>query len=254
MSQPSNIRPLGNGHFSYTRAVGPDELSPLSSSSSSADSEAVSSESDSPPVSPAPAHRQAPAPPFIHQIRATRVVTEASFVLEELSDSDDSDDAGLDIIRPYKIEDAESERSRSRSRNPPEVVDRSVISDLKNLNCSDSDSSESDLDDFQEMLRRTRLEKRHRRMTSGSIGKRTISESIGSDSDREDLKLDANEVGSSARRLRRRLGDRRSLLFQDPPPRIDELEEHIDEWDTEALARELPYYTLEYISMEVDSP
>ena len=98
-------------------------------------------------------------------------------------------------------------------------------------------------------------------MTSGSIGKRTISESIGSDSDREDVLpfLEVNEVGSSARRLRRKVGDRRSLQFQDPPPpRIEELEEpptSEDEMlDGETLARELPYYTLEYISMEIDSP
>ena len=90
-------------------------------------------------------------------------------------------------------------------------------------------------------------------MSSGSIGKRTISESIGSDSDREDLQqfLDMNDVGSSARRLRRRVGDRWSLQFQDPPPRIDEIEEH-EELDGEFLAKELPYYN--YISMEIDSP
>ncbi|ERT02685.1 hypothetical protein HMPREF1624_00986 [Sporothrix schenckii ATCC 58251] len=134
------------------------------------------------------------------------------------------------------------------------------------------DEDEEDGSDFDENAHnlfrlKQRAERRRRRMTSGSISKRTISESIGSDTDNEDLMamLDESEVGSSARRLRRRIGDRHSLQFQDPPPpRIDELEEpdtsdnedDVKELtrDGETLARELPYYTLEYISMEVDSP
>jgi hypothetical protein len=134
---------------------------------------------------------------------------------------------------------------------------------LRNLDCSD-DSDDADLDDdvdFQKFLVRSRLEKRRKRMSSGSIGKRSITESIGSDTDMEDLKvqyLDASQAGSSARRLRRKLGNRQSLQFQDPPlPRIDQADEpntSDDEFlDDEAL-KELPYYTLDYITMEVDSP
>ena len=138
-----------------------------------------------------------------------------------------------------------------------------MLSSLRDLSCG-SESDEADLDEaeYDHFRLRQRETRRLRRLNSGSIGKRTISESIGSGSDREDIRaalLDAAEVGSSARRLRRRVGDRRSLNFQDPPPsRIDELEEPDSSDDDmvevgEALAKELPYYTLEYISMEVDS-
>ena len=108
-------------------------------------------------------------------------------------------------------------------------------------------------------------------MSSGSIGKRTFRESIGSASDREDLRaalLDETIMGaamgtgpSTARRLRRKTNDRRSMQFHDQQthPRIDELEEpnsSDDEMLTvgEALAKELPYYTIhDYVTMEVDS-
>lgn len=130
---------------------------------------------------------------------------------------------------------------------------------LGNLNCSDSDETDLEEHEYKEFLIKRRMAARHKRMTSGSIGKRTISESIGSDTDREDIRsfLGAEEAGSSARRLRRRVGDRRSLQFPDPPPpRIEELDEPGSSDDEllagESLARELPYY--EYVSMEIDSP
>jgi len=184
---------------------------------------------------------------------------QAAFTVEELSDFVDSGDERLNVIRPHAIEYADSDRSRSTSRHPPEI-DPAVVHNLGNLNCS-SESDETDIDDvdFKEVLVRRREHRRRRRMTSGSIGKRTISESIGSDTDLEDLKafLDSNDLGSSARRLRRKVGNRHSLQFQDPPPsRIEELDEPDSSDDeihiSETLARELPYY--EYLTMEVDSP
>jgi hypothetical protein len=186
-------------------------------------------------------------------------VTQTELIVEELSDFGDSDDERPGVVRPCAIEYAESDRSRSTSRNRPEI-DPKMMYNLGNLNCSDnSDDSDLDEHEYQAFLIRQRAEKRRKRMSSGSIGKRTISESIGSDTDREDIRsfLGAEEAGSSARRLRRRVGDRRSLQFQDPPPpRIDELDEPNSSEDEifigESLARELPYY--EYVSMEVDSP
>ena len=223
-------------------------------------------------------------------------VVEAALIIEEVSDFD-SDNGLIQALQPYSIEEAESERekspdpkrnrsgklnpaqarrrSSSRYARPPDL-DRSVMSGLREFSfraesdeeaiAEDDDGSDYDQathDLFRQMLRD---EKRRRRLTSGSISKRTITESIGSGSDREDIcsTIDPNEAGSSARRLRRRL-ERHSLLFTDPPaPRIDELDEpetsdnedDVKEliWDGESLARELPYYTLEYISMEVDSP
>lgn len=220
-------------------------------------------------------------------------------IIEEVSDFD-SDNGRIQVILPYEIEEAESEREKTPDPNQnrsgklnlgkarrrssarlsrlPEI-DRSVMSGLRGfsfrndsdeealLDEDDEDGSDFDENAYNIFRLKQRDERRRRRMTSGSISKRTISESIGSDTDNEDLSamLDASDVGSSARRLRRRIGDRHSLQFQDPPPpRIDELEEpdtsdnedDVKELtrDGETLARELPYYTLEYISMEVDSP
>lgn len=259
MPQDSNIQPLGTGHsFSYNRPpFRPEDLSPRSSSSSSADSEAASSDSGSPPRSASSGRPDVPVPPFIHQIRAIITTSTSALSIEECTDFDDSDDDRLGVIRPHAIEDAESERSRSRSRTRPEL-DPHVVRGINGLNCDDTESDDSDIDEedarFQEMLRMARLARRRKRMSSGSIGKRTISESIGSDTDLEDLQqqlLEMSEAGSSARRLRRRVGDRWSLQFPDPPPRIDETEEY-EEIDGESLAKELPYYN--YVSMEIDSP
>ncbi|KAK3321544.1 hypothetical protein B0H66DRAFT_173836 [Apodospora peruviana] len=264
------LQPVGAGpNFNFTRAINPNQLSPQSSSSSAvSDSESEASDTaPSRPITPARA-RPAPTPPAGQgqgQGRRTgRIVTQvqAAFTVEELSDFEDSEDERLDVIRPHAIEYAESDRSRSRSRHPPEI-DPSIMQNLGRLQCS-SDSDESDVDEaeYRDFITKRREEKRRRRMTSGSIGKRTITESIGSGSDREDLKpfLGADEVGSSARRLRRRVDNRRSLQFQDPPPpRIEELDEPESSDDdiliSETLARELPYYEIEsYLSMEIDSP
>jgi hypothetical protein len=178
-----------------------------------------------------------------------------------MGDFEDDDEERLEAVLPDHVEYPDSDRSLSRSRNPPEI-DQTVMYKFRNLDCSD-ESDETDFEDeeYQEFLLRRRAEKRLKRMTSGSIGKRTISESIGSDTDREDLKiqfLDAREAGSSARRLRRKVGNRQSLQFQDPPlPRIDQADEpntSDDEFLDDDALKELPYYTLDYITMEIDSP
>ncbi|KAK4038307.1 hypothetical protein C8A01DRAFT_48067 [Parachaetomium inaequale] len=267
----STSRAAVNGlDFSPSSAIRPEQLSPRSTSSSSAsasesgdseDSEGSEGSTNAAGPSPSAAAERRPAPtPPASQARIGRIVTQTEFIVEELSDFvGDSDEERPGVVRPCAIEYAESDGSRSASRTRPEV-DQKMVFNLGNLNCSD-DSDETDLDEheYQEFLIKRRAARRHKRMTSGSIGKRTISESIGSDTDREDLRslLGAEEAGSSARRLRRRVGDRRSLQFQDPPPpRIDELDEPDSSEDDifvgESLARELPYY--EYVSMEVDSP
>ncbi|KAK0611498.1 hypothetical protein B0T14DRAFT_540583 [Immersiella caudata] len=248
-------------NFSHAQPGRPGQLSPRSSNTSlPSDSD---SDDDAPPSrsgSLSPGHRAAPTPPS-RRIRTGRTVHNPALVIEELSDFRDSDNELPGIIRPTAIEDAESDRSRSRPRQLPEAFVRKI----NDLNC-DSSSDDSVLDfeeaDYQEFLRRSREAKRRKRMTSGSIGKRTITESLGSDSDHEDLNkpfLSVEEAGSSARRLRRKsnkFGNRHSLQFQDPPPGIEELDEPESSEDeyliSEALARELPYY--EYSVMEVDSP
>lgn len=260
--QTGTIIPNGNGpHFYYTPSNQPADLSPRSSSPSS--STRHSDSSGSPPRSLS----SSPVPPSCEPpFQKTRnVVAEGNFTVEEFGESDYeewvSDDE--DVIRPHQYEDAESERAasvRSVSRNE---IDPRVLHSLKNLHC------ETEEDTREAWLETVREEKRRKRRSSGSVQKRTISQSIGSDTDEEDLKPvtfeGANEIGSSARRLRRKTkGERTSLIFDDPPPRIDEeyegpesVEEVVEindgEEDTEGGdLRELPYFR--YVQdMDVDS-
>ncbi|KAM4056544.1 hypothetical protein HRG_003415 [Hirsutella rhossiliensis] len=281
LSQDPNIKPVGNGHhFSYQPVLGPEQLSPRSSSSSDPadesdsfsdiearslpasyaadvsgesdsddnDSEAQASDSSGSGSGSGSGSRSVQA----NTLRAL----DCDFVIEDV-DPMDSACEGLDVLFPTEIE---SIRSRSRSSRH-KGLDRRMMQDLRNLNCS-NEASESDppnpCDDDQEAFLQRRQElRRHRRVSmSSSFGKRTHSELSDSDNDEAgslDVN-DVNDVGSSARRLRKRL-HRGSLLFQDPPePRIDELDEPDSGEDNYAygksLARELPYYTMEIMEME----
>lgn len=185
--------------------------------------------------------------------------TVCDFVLEDMDPMDS--DNGLSVLDPYEIE---SNRSRSSSKQGDDKAPRfehrdlpiRMMQDLKNLNCSHEASDEEGGQDteeaafykWQQHMRRRRLS-----VSSSITGKRTFSERSDSD-DSDDGGLDVNEMGSSARRMRKRM-HRGSLLFQDPPePRIDELDEpnsSEDEYITsQHLGMELPYWTIEINEME----
>lgn len=258
MAQQPNARTAAGGPaFNFGGQIRDHQLSPRSTSPSASSSDSDSSDNDS--VASEQPEVSAPSP---QRITVTRVTHSATFVVEEMGNFEDDDEERCGALRPDHFEYPDSDRSRSRSRNPPEI-DQTVMYKLRNLDCSD-ESDESDLDDnddYQQFLIRSRLERRRKRMSSGSIGKRSITESIGSDTDIEDLRaqyLDASQAGSSARRIRRKLGNRHSLQFQDPPlPRIDQADEpdtSDDEFIDDDALKELPYYTLDYITMEIDSP
>lgn len=260
-SQSAVVLPPEVEQPSYTIPVRPEDLSPLSTDTSAAelsDTEDESSDDDLLRGSPVP-----PAVPYpprscgqSNVASHPRVVGQCNFIIEELSDFDEDDMEGrTDVIHPSTIEEAGLEDPN---------LDQHVIKNLQGLHVrspvsdSDSDSSSevSDLtdDDVIRNIKAARLQQRQSRMSHSSIGtKRTMSE-MGSDSEREDARRNLNfeDLGSSAKRLKRRPGDRRSLIFQDPPPRIDEVVEPEEFEDGETLARELPFY--EYITMEVDSP
>ncbi|KAF7550555.1 hypothetical protein G7Z17_g5641 [Cylindrodendrum hubeiense] len=293
LNEDPNIKPVGNGHqFSYQPTLGPEQLSPRSSSSSSSsdldDSDDASSQSvSSDIVLDAPAQDQ---PPDIidsademadsessddsdsdseddsdasdeaetSHLTATTTTVICNFVLEDV-DPMDSECEGLDILHPTEIESNRS-RSRSRHKEVPKELDKDMMQDLKNLNCSNETSDnevvggEADYDfDEEAFLRRREQLRKFRRMSMGSsFGKRTHSEL--SDSDNDDEALDVNDVGSSARRLRRKM-QRTSLLFHDPPPaRIEELDEPDSSEDEclagRDLARELPYWDIEIMEMD----
>ncbi|KAH0493081.1 hypothetical protein TgHK011_008003 [Trichoderma gracile] len=179
-----------------------------------------------------------------------------SFTIEDV-DPMDSECEGLDVLRPAEIE-SDNEAASSRSSSCHKDLDKGMMEDLENLNCSNEASdneAEPEEDDAEsEFMRRQQELKRIRRLSmSSSFGKRTHSEL--SDSDDNDSALDVNEAGSSASRFRKRI-NRGSLLFQDPPaPRIDELEEPNSDEDEYAnemrIAQGLPYHGLEV--MDTDS-
>ncbi|ROW07365.1 hypothetical protein VMCG_03849 [Cytospora schulzeri] len=266
LSQPPNLMSLGNGQFNFPHPVRPEELSPRSfdpPAEGSGPEEADSSDDESRSPSPLPTsarHAGSTGGP-------KTIVVKGNFMIEELSDFDEDDMEGRDdVLRPDAIEYADSERSMSQPRLPQDDlhIDGHVINELRGLNFqspgreASSDGSDMSDDGHRKMLLRNRAEDRRKRLSMSSITKRTMSER--SDSDHEESRncLNFDEVGSSAHRLKRKklgggAGDRRSLIFQDPPPRIDELDEPPEELeDTEMLAKELPFYA--YTSMEVDSP
>lgn len=257
VAQPFSMRAGATGGgpaYNFGGSTRDDQLSPRSTSSSASSSDSDSSDDDS-----ITSEQPEISPPSSRPIPITRISDTATFVVEEMGNFEPGDEERLNALRPSHFEYPESDRSRSRSRNPPEI-DHTVMYKFSNLDCSDeSDETDYDDDDYQQFLVKRRMEKRRKRMSSGSIGKRSITESIGSDTDREDLKvqfLDATQAGSSARRLRRKLGNRQSLQFHDPPlPRIDQEDEpntSADEFLDDDALKELPYYT--YIAMEIDSP
>ncbi|PNY18295.1 Uncharacterized protein TCAP_07582 [Tolypocladium capitatum] len=298
LSQDPNIKPVGNGHqFSYRPAIGPEQLSPRSSSSSEEhvdglDSDVDSSsdegiqahslpnsaaahasddgqsesdddsehESESGSASGSASGSDSDAEGSVQKNHCVHVTSasatlECEFIIEDI-DPMDSECEGLDVLHPTEIE---SNRSRSRSRHKD--LDKGMMQDLRNLNCSNEASDDEggglvhgyDEDEEAFLQRRQELRRIRRVSMSSSFGKRTHSELSDSEND-EAGALDVNDVGSSARRMRKRL-HRGSLLFHDPPePRIDELEEPDSSEDEYAainsLARELPYYTMEIMEMD----
>lgn len=286
LNEDPNIKPFGNGHqFSYQPTFGPDQLSPRSSSSSSSDLDdsdnaspdsaslggasdapervmdldVIESEeesdtrmSDSATPSDSDDSDASEEEAETSHLTATTTTAPCNFTLEPV-DPMDSDCDGLDVLQPTEIE---SNRSRSRSR--PRELDRDMMQDLKNLTCSNETSDTEESPDFEEeaFLRRREQLRKFRRMSMGSsFGKRTHSELSDSEDDGGEA-LDVNDVGSSARKMRRKM-QRTSLLFHDPPPaRIEELDEpdsSEDEWAAgQSLARELPYWGAIEI-MEMDS-
>lgn len=252
-------------NFTYASGIRPEEISPCSSNSSDNESETSASPPQS-PVSDVPGFRTRLPP-----ITAASVAVKAEFEIEECSDVDEDDEEDMDsghedVLRPYGFESPVSDRSRSRSRSDKEV-DPQLMNSMEDLDtCFQSDSSsDSDEDskadgDYAEYLkemRNSRQQRRVRRMTSGSISKRTVSER-GSDSDREDLQpWDTGD--DNQRRLRRKVNRNRNRhsLLSIPPDIIIELKEPNSDgevvWDEDEqhainLARELPFW-----HMEVDS-
>jgi hypothetical protein len=266
-TKDGTITPNGNGpNFFYTPSTRPEDLSPRSSSSPASSVHSLSSDSPPRSLSSSPAIQTSESPP-----QKQRIVTEGNFILEEINESDyeDWESGDEDVIRPHQYEDADSEKAQSvkssggRSRSE---IDPQILSGIQNLDCGNEE------EEREAWLKAKRAHKAWKRRSSGSVQKRTLSQSIGSDTDDEDLQPvtfeGANEAGSSARRLRRKVGDRTSLIFDDPPPRIEEEEEgpesveevveigeddDDDDGNGQCVDKELPYYRYVQEPMDVDS-
>ncbi|PMD42679.1 hypothetical protein L207DRAFT_318196 [Hyaloscypha variabilis F] len=221
-TKDSTITPNGNGpFFSYTPSARPEDLSPRSSSSAASSSHSSSSESPPRSLSSSPAVHTTSSPPS-----RRKVVTESNFTLEEFSGSayEEWESGDEDVIRPYQYEDADSEKAHSvKSSGGRSKTDLDPLLDgIRGLSYGNEEE-----DEHERWVQLERARKKSKRRSSGT--KRTITQSIGSDTDDEDLQPvmleGVNEVGSSARRLRRKVGERTSLIFDDPPSRIDEEDE-----------------------------
>ncbi|KAH9213693.1 hypothetical protein DL95DRAFT_524350 [Leptodontidium sp. 2 PMI_412] len=217
-------------------------ISPPSSTRSS------SASSASPPrsLSPVPEDEE----PGLDNLVAVTDSMEANFTIEELRECDFEDIDEDDIIWPTSYSDAEESDPGVAQDPSPAPVD---------IQC---DIEADDQDDYDVFLQKRMSRNRRWRRSAGSVSKRTLSQSIGSDTDDEDIQpptfLDASHPGSSARRLRRKMGERTSLIFDDPPPRIDEMDEPglcedgpVNE-KTRDLSSELPFY-MEEDDLQLDS-
>lgn len=229
----------------------PEDISPRSSSPSSDSSGSPPRSLSSEPEIPDSVLETSPV--------RYRVRSEGNFTIEELRDSDvhfDSDDA-LSVVHPDHYEDAESDCARDRLPKPTanDLDARMLVNGLEKLDCNNHS------DEREAWLKMDRRKRRIKRLSSGSHHKRTISQSIGSDTDEEDLQqVEANEAGSSARRLRRRTGDRASLIFSDPPQMIVEQHEpdsddelgrmQVAEPDVAVGVEELGLHSLPYYDMD----
>jgi hypothetical protein len=120
-------------------------------------------------------------------------------------------------VRPYQYEDAESDRAKSVASVTDErqcAIDDQILSGLEALNYKD------DEEDTEWMGATKKAWRYRKKKDSGYSSKRSFGQSIESDTDEEDLQpvvLGKIEAGSSGRRLRRNIGDRNSLIFDDPP-------------------------------------
>jgi len=182
------------------------------------------------------------------QVELTKLATEASFTVSEFreSDYDGFDSNKNSVIRPHEYEDAESDRAQSVGPVPTDLGTK-VASGFLNLACESEDTDNS----YDESLvREMHAMRRRTRRSSAAIQKRSHAQSIGSSTDDEDVQIaliSAMKVGSSARRLRRKIG-----AFDNHPPRVDESEElesagdavGFGENDTrgQSLTQNLPYY------------
>lgn len=205
------IEPTGEGHhFKFTRPQSVEPSSPTDSgqayatatSQQTEDEDEDEDDSDEDSEEEESDDEEEEQEEEETEIKPTRRVEKAQFILEEL-DSDPGYDCDIEVIRPTQYEDARSDRSGTRSE---------VLARLKEMQIEE-DSSDEEEKEMQE--RRYRSKKKR---WSAGIFKRSHSQSVEGDSSYSDNDP-LDDIDPSARRLRRRVrgpADRRgSLIFVD---------------------------------------
>ncbi|KAF2759985.1 hypothetical protein EJ05DRAFT_317836 [Pseudovirgaria hyperparasitica] len=190
-----HIEPIGQGHhFNYTRPQAQNTSARRSSVSSFAQAS-----------SPEPSDAGTQNSGLGIQKPLDRKASQDQLIIEELADTTSSFASDVEIVRPDNTEEVTSDHGHD---------DRDILlGGFRRMNCGTDDENVSG-----EQARRYRRKKKR---WSAGYYKRTHSQSIGSDTDTDDLEeLNAHDLGCSARRLRRRVrgpGDRSSLTFEELP-------------------------------------
>jgi len=177
-------------------------------------------------------------PTLLQRSRSLSVISSVGSIpdlfIEEITEDDIGYESDTEVIFPCHCEDFQSDIEQAKE----DVEEAEESDDSFDWSSSDSESLVGDMEslllrhqerEFEEAQRQKYLRKK-KRWSKGGNHKRNHAESIGSESDTEDIIPldDADVVGSSARRLRRRtdtleIRPRTSLLFEDPPREIEEL-------------------------------
>ncbi|KAK3063685.1 hypothetical protein LTS18_013558 [Coniosporium uncinatum] len=242
-----NIEPTLGHHFRYVRSPSTTEhFSRPSTASGPAESPTSRESSPEFEIQDVETGPQS-SPQFV-------VAEQADFRIEDYLEDEPGDSSHLEVVRPDAYEDAESDIGSQR----PSEGDMGFVNRFERLSCGESSRSEGE----EEEIRRKRA--RRSKRWSGLI-KRSHSKSIEGESESSGTEdLNAHDVGSSARRLRRRIRSpdkRSSLIFDDPPANIVEVEEPDDDnemgrsippdFATSPLEA-MPFYTLRD-PMEIDT-
>lgn len=143
----------------------------------------------------------------------SRVVDESRDSSSERALSKTSDDTESGPVHVSRYDD---DPAKASGREVP--VPNQQSGDNVNLG-ADSSDSEDEEEDFQR--RREELRRLRRISRAGAGGKRTYTEQSESE---DDYDSDVNDIGASKRMRRGRRG-RASLIFSDPPERIEDLDE-----------------------------
>lgn len=257
---PAELTPLGLNQFSFTRAQSIEQSSRPSSVSGHACAGTAAQGTEYEDSSEDSSEDESEEESEEEDDRPRRPIDEASFELVEV-DSDETDDEGVEIVKPDHCEDAKSDRSGA-------PLEASGITDSLGALHVSEDSHDSDED--AEVL--ARMSRRRKKRTSWVGPKRNHDQSVAGDSSYSDNDpQDDNNI--EARRLRRKLSqhgpwDRRgSLIFEDKGfPNTNNIEE-VDEPEEGVVKHtkgppsipsddaftldELPFWGAAYETMEV---